>query len=64
MFLTRAGQKLVATIRENVDDVETDILAAVTELELDEAARALVKIKRRLLELVGGDVEGGQDIEP
>ena len=63
VFLTRAGQKLVATIRENVDDVETDILAAVTEQELDEAARALVKIKRRLLELVGGDVEGGPDIE-
>ena len=63
VFLTRAGQKLVATIRENVDDVETDILAAVTEQELDQAARALVKIKGRLLELVGGDVEGGPDIE-
>ena len=61
VYLTRAGQKLVATIRENVDTVETDILATVTEDELDEAARALVKIKKRLLELVGGDVEGGQE---
>ena len=61
VYLTRAGQKLVATIRENVDTVETDILATVTEDELDEAARALVKIKKRLLELVGGDGEGGQE---
>ncbi len=61
VYLTRAGQKLVETIRENVDTVETDILATVTEDELDEAARALVKIKKRLLELVGGDVEGGQE---
>lgn len=63
VFLTRAGQKLVATIRENVDTVETDILTVVTEDELDEAARVLVKIKGRLLEIVGGDVEGGQDTE-
>ena len=61
VYLTRAGQKLVETIRENVDTVETDILATVTEDELDEAARALVKIKKRLLELVGGDGEGGQE---
>lgn len=63
VFLTRAGQKLVATIRENVDAVETDILTVVTEDELDDAARALVKIKGRLLEIVGGDAEGGQDNE-
>lgn len=63
VYLTRAGQKLVATIRENVDAVETDILTAVTENELDDAARALVKIKGRLLEMAGGDVEGGPDVE-
>ncbi len=63
VFLTRAGQKLIATIRENVDAVETDILTTVTEDELDAAARALVKIKGRLLEIVGGDAEGGQDTE-
>lgn len=63
VFLTRAGQKLVATIRENVDAVETDILTAVSESELDDAARALVKIKGRLLEMVGGDLEGGSDVD-
>lgn len=63
VFLTRAGQKLVSTIRESVDTVEADILASVSEDELDAAANALVKIKSRLLELVGGEAEGGQEFE-
>ena len=62
VYLTRAGQKLVATIRENVDAVETDILTAVSEAELDEAARALVKIKDRLLEMIGSDAEGAGEL--
>jgi len=57
VYLTRAGQKLVATIRENVDVVENDILTAVSDEELDEAAKALVKIKDRLLEILGNDAE-------
>ncbi|MEY2943839.1 MAG: hypothetical protein RLY97_1853 [Pseudomonadota bacterium] len=57
VFLTRAGQRLVASIRENVDIVETEILATVTEDELDEAARVLLKIKSQLIGLVGGDNE-------
>ncbi|MFN3469396.1 MAG: MarR family winged helix-turn-helix transcriptional regulator [Novosphingobium sp.] len=63
VYLTRAGQKLVSTIRESVDAVEADILATVTEDELDAAAAVLVKIKGRLLELVGGEAEGGQDLD-
>ena len=55
VFLTRAGQKLVSTIRESVDTVETDILATVSESELDEAARVLRIIKDRLLEMAGGE---------
>lgn len=61
VFLTRAGQKLVATIRENVDVVENDILTAVGEDELDGAARALVKIKDRLLEIIGNDAEDASE---
>ena len=61
VYLTRAGQKLVSTIRESVDEVEADILADITEDELDAAARVLVKIKGRLLDLAGGDADGGQD---
>jgi DNA-binding MarR family transcriptional regulator len=63
VYLTRAGQRLVATIRENVDIVETEILSAVDEDELDQAARVLVKIKGRLLDIAGGEAEGAQDIE-
>lgn len=63
VYLTRAGQKLVSTIRESVDAVESDILASVTEDELDSAAAVLLKIKGRLLELAGGEAEGGQDFE-
>jgi len=63
VYLTRAGQKLVSTIRESVDAVEADILATVTEDELDAAAIVLVKIKNRLLELAGGEAEGGQDLD-
>lgn len=63
VYLTRAGQKLVSTIRESVDAVEADILASVTEDELDAAAAVLVKIKGRLLELVGGEAEGGQEFD-
>ncbi len=63
VYLTRAGQKLVSTIRESVDAVEADILAGVTEDELDAAAIVLVKIKSRLLELAGGEAEGGQDFD-
>lgn len=63
VYLTRAGQRLVTTIRESVDIVEADIVATVTEDELDAAAAALVKIKSRLLELAGGEAEGAQEFE-
>lgn len=63
VYLTRAGQRLVTTIRESVDIVEADIVATVTEDELDAAAAALVKIKSRLLELAGGEPEGAQEFE-
>lgn len=63
VYLTRAGQKLVSTIRESVDAVEAEILTTISDTELDAAAVVLVKIKSRLLELVGGDAEGGQDFD-
>lgn len=63
VYLTRSGQKLVSTIRESVDSVETEILATVTEAELDEAARVLKTIKERLLELTGAESESGPGLE-
>ena len=35
----------------------------MTEDELDAAAIVLVKIKNRLLDLAGGEAEGGQDLD-
>ncbi len=61
VFLTREGQKLVATIRENVDIVETEILTAVSEAELDSAAAVLLKLKGQLLDMIGGDTDGQSD---
>ncbi len=63
VFLTRAGQRMVATIRENVDAVETEILTAVDENELDAAAAVLVKIKGRLIELIGSEAEGAGELD-
>lgn len=57
VFLTRAGQRLVAKIRESVDIVEAEILDTVDDDELDEAAAVLLKIKGKLLEMIGQDVE-------
>jgi len=62
VYLTKSGQKMVSTIRENVDTVEMDILTTVSEAELDQAAAVLVKIKMRLLELAGGESDDGSGI--
>lgn len=64
VYLTGAGQNLVATIRAAVDVVESDILAVVTVEELDDAAIALVKVKGRLLELLGNDPDLAPGVEP
>lgn len=63
IYLTKAGQKLVATIREAVDAVESDILSVVSEDELESAGGVLLKVKTRLIELIGSDAEGAGDIE-
>ena len=61
VMLTRAGQRLIATIRESVDAAERAILADLSEAELDAAALALVKIKGTLLGLIGGDGDSSGD---
>ena len=57
VYLTDAGQKLVREIRKSVEDVESEILDALPSDELDAAAKTLVKLKRRLLDLVGGNAD-------
>jgi DNA-binding MarR family transcriptional regulator len=63
IYLTRAGQRLVATIRESVDAVEADIMTAVTDDDLEQASRVLLKIKSRLVGLIGSDLDGAGEAE-
>ncbi len=57
IYLTTAGSKMVGKIRASVDKIETEILAGVTEAQLDQAAETLRILKRTLLEIAGGEIE-------
>lgn len=63
VYLTRAGQKLVATIREAVDVVEADIMSAISDEELDQAGKVLAKIKATLMARIGSDAEGAGEMD-
>lgn len=64
VYLTRAGGKMVITIRENVEQIELQILEKVSEESLNQAAAILLTIKETLLELAGGEGEAaGSDPE-
>ncbi len=56
VYLTRAGSRMVTTIRENVEQIELQILENVSEDALNQAAATLVIIKDTLLDLAG--IEG------
>jgi DNA-binding MarR family transcriptional regulator len=55
VYLTKAGQKLVITIRENVENVELGILSKIPEADLDQASETLLALKNTLLEMVDSD---------
>jgi DNA-binding MarR family transcriptional regulator len=63
VLLTRAGSKLVTTIRENVEAIELDILARVPEDALNQASETLMALKDTLLALVGGTGDETEDSE-
>ena len=63
IYLTRAGQRLVAKIREAVDVVEADIMRSVSDDELDQAGKVLARIKSTLMELIGSDAEGAGEVD-
>jgi DNA-binding MarR family transcriptional regulator len=56
VFLTRAGARMVSTIRKSVEKVELEILAKISEDDLNHAAATLVALKESLLEKIGNDV--------
>lgn len=64
VYLTRAGGRMVTTIRENVEQIELQILERVSEESLNQAASTLMTIKETLLDLAGSDGESiGTDPE-
>jgi DNA-binding MarR family transcriptional regulator len=65
VFLTRAGARMVSTIRKSVEKVELEILAKISEEDLNHAAATLVALKESLLEKIGGEVadEDEDDID-
>jgi DNA-binding MarR family transcriptional regulator len=61
VFLTRAGAKMVNTIRASVESVELGILERIPEEALSQAADTLTTLKDTLLELAGAEVDDGMD---
>lgn len=55
VFLTSAGNKFLGTIRANIVEVETDIIADVDDASLQVTADTLIQMKRTLLAMAGGD---------
>jgi DNA-binding MarR family transcriptional regulator len=63
VYLTRAGAKMVNTIREHVEAVELEILSRVPEEQLNQAADTLRTLKDTLLEMLGGEAEEAEGAE-
>lgn len=66
VYLTRAGMKMVGTIREHVDQVETEILAGISDADLNQAALTLRTMKATLLTMIGneGEADNNNDTIP
>ena len=63
VYLTRAGAKMVAAIRESVEAVELEILERIPEDALAQAVETLRTLKDTLLEMVGGNAEEAESVE-
>ena len=63
VYLTRAGAKMVAAIRDSVEAVELEILERIPEEALAQTADTLRTLKDTLLEMVGGDAEEAESAE-
>jgi DNA-binding MarR family transcriptional regulator len=63
---TRSGAKMVSVIRENVQQVELEIVGGLSDAEMSAAAATLAKLKNTLLAMAGGEgeTESASDIPP
>lgn len=67
VYLTKSGARMVSVIRENVQQVELEIVGGLTDAEMGQAATTLAKLKKGLLAMAGGgeeESEAGVDIPP
>ena len=55
VFLTRDGARLVGKIRQQVEDIESEILGPNTDEELTVTVHALRRMKETLLKMIGDD---------
>jgi DNA-binding MarR family transcriptional regulator len=68
VFLTKAGARLINTIREGVERIELEILARIPDKDLNQSAATLLALKQTLLEKIGteaaeGDSDAGDALE-
>jgi DNA-binding MarR family transcriptional regulator len=61
VYLQPAGVKSLATIRDNILQVEEEITADVAEDALQLTAETLITIKRTLRAMIGGDADNGDE---
>ena len=66
VYLTRAGSRLVGSIRDSVESVELEILGRIPEEAMAQASETLRALKETLLEMLGGEseVEENGEINP
>jgi DNA-binding MarR family transcriptional regulator len=57
VYLTRAGAKIINSIRESVETVELEILGKIPESALEQATETLRLLKETLLQMLGGEAE-------
>lgn len=57
VFLTRDGARLVGKIRQQVEDIENEILGPNSDDELAVTVNALRRMKETLLKMIGDDDE-------
>ncbi|MDB5575243.1 MAG: MarR family transcriptional regulator, partial [Bradyrhizobium sp.] len=60
VYLKPAGVKFLATIRANIEQVEQEITAGVSDDAMQVTAETLIMMKRTLLAMAGGE---GEDSE-
>lgn len=60
VYLTRAGARMVSSIRQNVETVELEILSRIPDAALEQAAETLRTLKETLLDILGSDAEDAE----